>query len=245
MPLPKAVLQKNGFTFKQFFIAHDKCAMKVGTDGILLGAWAPVQNVSKILDIGTGSGLLALMLAQRTNDSVKIDAVEIDEAAAKQAKDNVDASAWSERIHIYQADIREWAQNINDRYDLIVSNPPYFQQGLPCSSSSRSGARYTITLNHNELLSRAMDLLTDAGFLCVVLPESTGRDFMEQASKLGWYIHYRMDISETETRLPHRVLIALSRQPGELFDERLVIRDTDRQYSNAFCSLTSEFYLFM
>lgn len=104
-----SVLRRNGFTFKQFFVAHDRCAMKVGTDGILLGAWAPVADVKRILDIGTGSGLLALMLAQRTDDNVPIDAVELDAGAAMQAQENVAHSPWPHRITVHTDDIQRWA----------------------------------------------------------------------------------------------------------------------------------------
>ncbi|WP_313099643.1 methyltransferase, partial [Atlantibacter hermannii] len=103
MPTSKTQLRRDGFTFKQFFVAHDRCAMKVGTDGILLGAWAPVAGVKRILDIGTGSGLIALMLAQRTSDAL-IDAVEMDPQAAEQAAENAQASPWADRIHVHQAD---------------------------------------------------------------------------------------------------------------------------------------------
>lgn len=103
-----SVLRRNGFTFKQFFVAHDRCAMKVGTDGILLGAWAPVAGVKRCLDIGAGSGLLALMLAQRTSDSVIIDAVELESEAAAQAQENINQSPWAERINVHTADIQQW-----------------------------------------------------------------------------------------------------------------------------------------
>jgi tRNA1Val (adenine37-N6)-methyltransferase len=108
MPHQKAQLRRDGFTFKAFFVAHDRCAMKVGTDGILLGAWSPVSRAKRVLDIGTGSGLVALMLAQRTTDAVVIDAVELDEQAAAQAQENGQATPWAARFHVHHADIRDW-----------------------------------------------------------------------------------------------------------------------------------------
>ncbi len=141
-----SVFRRNGFTFKQFFVAHDRCAMKVGTDGILLGAWAPVAGVKRCLDIGAGSGLLALMLAQRTDDSVMIDAVELESEAAAQAQENINQSPWAERINVHTADILQWITQQTVRFDLIISNPPYYQQGVECATPQREQARYTTTL---------------------------------------------------------------------------------------------------
>ena len=131
MSQPKTPLRRNGFTFKQFFVAHDRCAMKVGTDGILLGAWAPVAKAQRVLDIGAGSGLLTLMLAQRTDDTVTLDAVELDAQAAEQARENIDASPWAARIQVHSADIQTWTQQQTQRYELIVSNPPYIDGDDP------------------------------------------------------------------------------------------------------------------
>ena len=127
----KAQLRRDGFTFKQFFVAHDRCAMKVGTDGILLGAWAPVAGVKRILDIGTGSGLQALILAQRTEEHVTIAAVELDPQASRQASENAADSPWAERIRVECADVLTWAPEQTARYDLIVSNPPYIDEQDP------------------------------------------------------------------------------------------------------------------
>ena len=181
-----SVLRRNGFTFKQFFVAHDRCAMKVGTDGILLGAWAPVAGVKRCLDIGAGSGLLALMLAQRTDDSVMIDAVELESEAAA------------------QADIQQWITQQTVRFDLIISNPPYYQQGVECSTPQREQARYTTTLDHPSLLTCAAECITEEGFFCVVLPEQIGNGFTELALSMGWHLRLRTDVAENEARLPHR-----------------------------------------
>jgi tRNA1Val (adenine37-N6)-methyltransferase len=245
MSRQKALLRRDGFTFKQFFIAHDRCAMKVGTDGCLLGAWAPVVKVKNVLDIGTGSGLLALMLAQRTAEDVTIDAVELDPAAADQAAENASGSRWASRINVHCADIREWAQQATQRYSLIVSNPPFFEQGSHCASPERAQARYTTTLDHSALLNSAAQLITEDGFFCVIMPETAGTAFTELAKTQGWFVRYRTDVADNETRLPHRVMLALSPTDGEYFTERLVIRGPDHSYSEGYCSLTQEFYLFM
>lgn len=241
----KSVLPRNGFTFKQFFVAHDRCAMKVGTDGILLGAWVPVANVQRVLDIGTGSGLVALMLAQRTGGLAQIDAVELDVQAAQQAQENVKASPWVHCVNVHPADIRDWAAAQTMRYQLIVSNPPYFQPGVACGNEQREQARYTTSLDHADLLACAAQLITEEGFFCVVLPEQIGQQFIAKAMDQGWHCRFRTDVADNEMRPPHRVLLGLSPKPGECFTERLVIRSGDREYSPAWCSLTQDFYLFM
>ncbi|HAN4552462.1 TPA: tRNA(1)(Val) (adenine(37)-N(6))-methyltransferase TrmN [Escherichia coli] len=240
-----SVLRRNGFTFKQFFVAHNRCAMKVGTDGILLGAWAPVARVKRCLDIGAGSGLLALMLAQRTDDSVMIDAVELESEAAAQAQENINQSPWAKRINVHTADIQQWITQQTVRFDLIISNPPYYQQGVECSTPQREQARYTTTLDHPSLLTCAAECITEEGFFCVVLPEQIGNGFTELALSMGWHLRLRTDVAENEARLPHRVLLAFSPQAGECFSDRLVIRGPDQNYSEAYTALTQAFYLFM
>ncbi|HBI8022912.1 TPA: tRNA(1)(Val) (adenine(37)-N(6))-methyltransferase TrmN [Escherichia coli] len=240
-----SVFRRNGFTFKQFFVAHDRCAMKVGTDGILLGAWAPVAGVKRCLDIGAGSGLLALMLAQRTDDSVMIDAVELESEAAAQAQENINQSPWAERINVHTADILQWITQQTVRFDLIISNPPYYQQGVECATPQREQARYTTTLDPPSLLTCAAECITEEGFFCVVLPEQIGNGFTELALSMGWHLRLRTDVAENEARLPHRVLLAFSPQAGECFSDRLVIRGPDQNYSEAYTALTQAFYLFM
>lgn len=139
--------------------------MKVGTDGILLGARAPVAGVKRILDIGTGSGLLALMLAQRTDNSVLIDAVELDVDAAQQAEENIAQSPWGQRIRIHTEDAQRWIPRQTVRFDLIISNPPYYEQGVECGTPQREQARYTTTLDHAALITLAADSITEEGFL--------------------------------------------------------------------------------
>lgn len=245
MSQSKFALPRNGFTFKQFFVAHDRCAMKVGTDGILLGAWAPIAQVKHVLDIGTGSGLLALMLAQRTDARVTLDAVELDGDAAEQARDNVAASPWPARIEVHQADIQQWQPPQTRRYELIVSNPPFFAEGVPCATSQREQARYTTTLDHVTLLTCAAECITEEGFFCVVLPVDIGNEFVQRARTLGWHLRLRTDVVETEMRPPHRVLLAFSPTTGECFSDRLIIRGPEQQYSEGFTALTQDFYLFM
>lgn len=149
MSQSKFALPRNGFTFKQFFVAHDRCAMKVGTDGILLGAWAPIAQVKRVLDIGAGSGLLALMLAQRTGETVIVDAVELDEEAAQQARENAADSPWAGRLQIHQADIQQWQPRQTRRYELIVSNPPFSQKAYLAPPAARAGSIHFLSRSRN------------------------------------------------------------------------------------------------
>lgn len=238
-------LKKNGFTFKHFFVAHDRCAMKVGTDAILLGAWAPVAQAKRVLDIGTGSGLIALMLAQRTSESVMLDAIELDPAAARQAEENVLASPWANRIQVHAQNVVTWAEDCDKRYSLIVSNPPYFVPGVECATPERATARYTGTLDHQTLLRCAEMLIEDAGFFCVVLPEAVGHEFIALAQADGWHLRFRTDVAEYAHRLPHRVLLGFSPLAGETLLDRMAIRGSDKNYSDVWCSLTRDFYLFL
>ncbi|KHN50003.1 tRNA(1)(Val) (adenine(37)-N(6))-methyltransferase TrmN [Pectobacterium fontis] len=241
----KLTLRRDGFTFKQCFVAHDRCAMKVGTDGILLGAWAPVSSATRILDIGSGSGLLALMLAQRSAPHVQIDAVELDSAASQQAQENIAASPWADRITVYADDIMRFAQTRAADYSLIVSNPPYFPPGLACGSTQREQARYTTLLTHEALLRCAHQLLMPEGLFCVVLPVQIAENFIPLAQQHNWHVHQQLCVSEQADKPAHRVLLALSRQERECVHASLVIRDDERRYSADFQQLTKAFYLFM
>lgn len=240
----KSTLRRDGFTFKQFFVAHDRCAMKVGTDSVLLGAWAPLNGDGPVLDIGSGSGVLALMLAQRSVSGRRIDAVELDAAAAEQASENAAASPWHGQIRVFQQAIQQFAAETSTRYGLIVSNPPYFPAGVACRDAARATARYTDTLSHQELLSCAAQLLVPEGLFCVVLPsDEIGQGFSQQASAEGWYLHQQMAVADREGRAVNRLLMAYSRQPGALLEEYMQLRQTGSRYSPAFARLAQPFYL--
>ena len=157
------------FQFKQFTVWHDKCAMKVGTDGVLLGAWTPVKSSVRILDIGTGTGLVALMLAQRSTASIT--ALEIDEAAAAQATENINRSPWKNRIEVIQQDFKHYSsKNGISKFDTIVSNPPYFNASLKCSDEQRNKARHNDSLTYEELLAGVSGLLSQEGTFTIVIP---------------------------------------------------------------------------
>ncbi|TBL46118.1 methyltransferase domain-containing protein [Hafnia alvei] len=219
--------------------------MKVGTDSILLGAWADVSDITgKILDIGSGSGLLALMLAQRTTDSVQIDAVELDDNAALQATENFALSPWAGRVALHHCALQSFAAQTSSRYDLIITNPPYYQPGVECRNPSRGTARYTSELSHQTLLKHARALASNKGKMAVVLPCDISVDFIELAASEGWFLLRHTEVAEFANRAPHRALMLFGVEPASLQSDRLVIRDERKVYSNVFRELTNAFYLF-
>lgn len=238
----KKSYRRGGFTFKQFFVGHEKCAMKVGTDGVLLGAWAPVSGIKKVLDIGSGSGLIALMLAQR-NDQLSVDAVELDYDAALQAEENFQESKWHDRLRVINQDIVEFSRQSTDRYDLIVSNPPYFEPAVACRSEQRDQARYTTTLTHETLLDCAKERLKLGGLFCLVLPYDVGEKIALMAQNSGWFTAYKVNIQDKASTPFHRMLLGLQRDPVIAQISTLVLKAENGIYTADFQQLIRDFYL--
>lgn len=232
-----------GFSFKQFHVDHDLCGMKVGTDGVMLGAWVNCLGCQRALDVGTGSGLIALMLAQRSEADCQIDAVDIDSDACHQARLNFAQSRWSQRLHVRQADICQW--QTEKRYDLIVSNPPYFPVGPEISCAKRQTARYADQLNGNELLAVGKQLLNANGMLAVVLPYEVGLQLAEHAISDDWHLARYCAVVTKPGQQPHRLLLELSRAPAAAEQSLLEVHAEDGGYSEQFIALTREFYLRM
>lgn len=238
----KKSYRKGGFTFKQFFVAHDRCAMKVGTDGVLLGAWAPLNATKYALDIGSGSGLIALMLAQRS-EQVQVDAVELDDAAALQAQENFDESPWSERLRVFHQDIITFSEQPNHQYELIVSNPPYFEPAVACRDEKRDQARYTGTLTHQVLLDSAKRCLAPDGIFCLVLPYDVGQKVEAMAMASGWNLAYRAQVQDKAHTPYHRMLLGLTIKMMEPVISSLTLKQPDDSYTDEFISLIQPFYL--
>lgn len=230
------------FQFKQFTIQQDKCAMKVGTDGVLLGAWVACVEAKSVLDIGTGTGLIALMLAQRS--SAQIDAVEYDTDAAQQAHENVAASPFKDRISVYAVPFQEFEPEGNKRYDLIVTNPPFFNNSLKPPKESRSIARHGDTLNFTEILAGSKQLLTPAGKLSVILPLKEAEDFMDIAEEMGFFLVEQCHVLPHPEAKARRMLLTLALKKAACKKTQLQLETNVRhQYSPEFKALTAEFYL--
>ncbi|ADV44289.1 tRNA1(Val) (adenine(37)-N6)-methyltransferase [Bacteroides helcogenes] len=228
------------FKFKQFTIYHDKCAMKVGTDGVLLGAWAPVANAKRVLDVGTGTGLIALQLAQRNSDA-KITAIEIDIAAAKQARDNVLHSSWADRIEVVCIDFRNYQSE--DKFDLIVSNPPYFINALKCPNKQRCVARHTEDLNYNLLFSRAAHLLCDQGVISIIIPSEAEKLVLDTAWNHKLLPLHRMRVFTKPEKPCRRVLLTFGFQNKECIEENICIEVNHNEFTPEYIALTKDFYL--
>ncbi|MBL0611120.1 tRNA1(Val) (adenine(37)-N6)-methyltransferase [Aeromonas jandaei] len=234
--------RSRGFTFKQFHINHDRCAMKVGTDGILLGAWAPVEQARRVLDIGSGSGLIALMLAQRSRSDCHIDGVELDSDAVIQARENVAASPWAERVTINESAVQGYQA---DPYDLIVSNPPYFVAGQSFSDPARAMARHTGALDSHALLAACDRLLAPNGEVALVLPTAMADEILCISADYGLHGICYTAVITREGKEANRVLLRLGRGLNRCERGDIVIHSADGAYSDRYIQLTSPFYLKM
>ena len=228
------------FRFKQFTIHQDACAMKVGTDGVLLGVLADVTGATHLLDIGTGTGLVALMLAQR-NPNMSIDAIEIDSKAAQQAAENVAQSPWPQ-IRVHCAALQTYTAN--QPYNLIVSNPPYFVNSLKAPKAARTTARHTDSLSFTELIEGVDRLLSPSGKFWVILPKDEQTNFCQLAQAKGLYPYRLIDIYPRADKPAKRIVMGFSRTQTTAQQEHLVIEKEQRhQYTDAFAQLTAPFYL--
>lgn len=228
----------SGFTFKQFHVNHDRCAMKVGTDGVLLGAWVNVDRAQRILDLGTGSGLIALMLAQR-NVEAEISAVELNKAATMQAQENFRCSPWATRFKLYQQDIATFSQQCETRFDVIVANPPYFAPAIPCSSPARDSARY-IQDSHLSWLTIAESLLAPSGRIYFILPVEVGNQLQKQTAL---YCFSQLDIRTKSHKAVQRMIVGFCREQKEKKIDELEIYNSENCYTPDFIALTQAFYL--
>jgi len=227
------------FHLKKFDVYHDLCAMKVGTDGVLLGAWVNTENPKRILDVGTGSGLIALMLAQRTN--AKIDAIEIDISGYIQAVKNVAESTWPDRIKVINADFGSYL--FEDNYDIIVSNPPFFRNSLKAPSKGRSLARHDETLTWKQLIDKSAGLLSPDGRFSVILPIEADGVFDAICWQYKLYLTRRCAVITTEGNDPKRLLLEFSFKRTMTEHTNLTIETSEHRRTTAFSNITSDFYL--
>lgn len=235
------------FTFKQFHIDDAHCAMKVGTDGVLLGAWAPVDQAHHLLDLGCGSGLMSLMVAQRA-PSAQIVGVEIDTAAANDAQQNVLKSPFSNRIKIIADDALQFAQSTKLRFDCIISNPPYYEEDVLPPSAFRAKARHTTGggLNFNALL-HCVDLLLDKSVaqsrFSVILPTQATESFISAAAVHGLYLAQRTNVVTRPQKPCKRVLLCFTPYTTPIITSQLVLVNNEGRRSDQYQELCKDFYL--
>ncbi|MEM8525114.1 MAG: methyltransferase [Bacteroidota bacterium] len=232
------------FQFKQFTIQQDQCPMKVGTDGILLGAWADVKDVQKALDIGTGTGLIAIMLGQRNNNAC-IHAVEIDQSACAQATENMENAPWADRLQAFPNSIQDFAKTTDHQYDLIVSNPPFFSGGTFSDKQSRNEVRHTVKLPHGDLLIAVRRLLTPNGRFAVILPLIEGLRFEEIAKTYNLYCTRKTEVYPKADRNVERLLLQFERTEQSCKTDQLIVQKGEEanDWTDEFKNLTGDFYL--
>lgn len=238
-------LNHRGFTFKRFFVAHDESPMRVTTDSVLLGSWVDVSDQpARILDLGCGCGVIGLMVAQRTEGwSCQIDFIDIDEKAHQQCQHNIMAAPFKNRMQAILADINQYTQQSPYRYDLIVSNPPYFASAVECRDTARQRARYTASLDHLQLLSCVRQLLTDHGLFALILPWRLAQTFISLAQEQGLTLIKRTDVNYNPNRFYSLSLLAFSPQAAAVKVDTLCMRHADGHYATAFKQLLADFYL--
>lgn len=234
------------FQFKQFSVQDDKAAMKVGTDAVLLGAWCPSNNqVNTILDIGTGTGIIALMLAQRT-DAAQIDAFDIDENAYEQAAENFENSPWSDRLFCFHAGLDEFIDEPEDEYNLIVCNPPFYSEDYKSDNEQRNIARFQDAMPFEHLVDAANLLLSENGIFAVIIPYKDEDNFIDLCAAVELF-----PIKITRIRGSHstpivRSLLAFKRfEMQTLTADEIVIESNRHEYTDDYINLTKDFYLKM
>ncbi len=234
------------FKFKQFSVAQDQTAMKVGTDGVLLGAWSPIpENCFSILDIGTGTGIIALMMAQRSI-AEQVDAIEIDEKAYEQASENFENSPFNDRLFCFHAGLDELIEEPEDEYDLIISNPPFYTENYKTADEQRDLARFQDAMPFEMLVEAADLLLSENGILSVIIPFKEEAHFVALAKEFELFPFKITRVKGTPTSEIKRSLLAFSRNKIDDFPVNELIIETERHvYTSEYIALTKDFYLKM
>lgn len=230
------------FRFKQFAVFNDRTAMKVGTDGVLLGAWCPVDGVRRVLDVGTGCGVIALMIAQR-NATAVIDGIDIDHDAIEEATLNFERSPWSGRLAAIEGDFNSMIHT--HEYDLIVSNPPYFTNGVLPTGEARTQARHSNMLTYHQLIEGASRLIADDGMLALITPTDAEQDIIESATFASLPVRQQVRVIPVEGGAPKRTLWLLSRREMPYLEATITIAHLDGSFTHEYIALTGAFYLKM
>jgi tRNA1Val (adenine37-N6)-methyltransferase len=231
---------KRHFDFKKFTIWHEHSTLKVGTDSVLLGAWAELKEARLILDVGAGNGTIALMAAQRSSDDSRIDAVEIEERDAMQADENFKRSPWPHKIQIHRSSIQKFCPE--KKYDVIISNPPYFSNSLSPPDSRRHQARHTITLSHEDLIQAALRLLTESGRLNVILPFEEGLKFVELSERTGLYCSRQFSFRTRAEKKIERWLLEFYRVKKPVETGEILLYKSGDFWDETYRDLTKDFY---
>lgn len=219
--------------------------MKIGTDAVLLGAWCGLENNPfSVLDIGAGTGVLSLMLAQRSNAEL-IDAIEINDSAYEQCVDNFEQSPWGDRLFCYHASLNQLTEEIEDKYDLIISNPPFYSEDYKTENESRDLARFSDAMPFENLIESVSILLSENGIFSVIIPFKEEKTFIDLASKAGLHPNKILRVKGNSSSEIKRSLIAFSFRESEFIIDELIIETARHQYTQDYINLTKDFYLKM
>ncbi|MBN1650899.1 MAG: methyltransferase [Bacteroidales bacterium] len=231
------------FQFKQFIVHHTYSTMKVGTDAVLLGSLITIPSEGKILEVGTGTGIISLMLAQRS--SAEITAIDIHQASVWEARANFKASPWSNRLKALMISYQLYAAQGNPvRYDLIISNPPFFENDLKSSDKKRNLARHNDHLSYRDFLLASRYFINEQGKLAVILPVAEAENFIREAEQWQFYLERKIEIKPKPKKEANRLILSFGNQaPKTLKTEALTIRNNDDSYSEAYKKLTADFYV--
>ncbi len=235
-------MSNNYFKFKQFTVHQEHAPFKVTTDSVMLGAWAQFKDAKNILDIGAGTGILSLMVAQRTE--AQIVAIEPDPGSCMQAGLNFSGSPWHNRITLVKTRVQDYFPAADLLFDCVITNPPFFIDSLPNPKEDKAVARHSLTLTHRELLEATLRLMMSSGTLHMVLPVNEAGQFIEMASSLGLYCQRKLIVKPTPAIPPSRVLMTFCRELSIVEEATIVIEKEGRhRYSDEYVSLTKDFYL--
>jgi tRNA1Val (adenine37-N6)-methyltransferase len=229
------------FRFKQFSIEDSRCAMKVGTDAVLLGTWVNLKGVKRILDVGTGCGIIALMLAQRTEEGVNIEGIEIEKQSAQQAENNLLETRWCNRVLFHNYSLQTFRSQF--KYDLIVSNPPYFNNSQLPPKAHRAKARHTDSLSYKELLYHSVRLLKTKGRIAMILPFEEGKLFVSLAKEVGLYVNRQLSFYSRKEKPQERWLFEFSFHSKKIKEEELILHGEGESWSEDYKKLAKGFYL--
>ena len=233
------------FKFKQFTVKQDRCAMKIGTDGVLLGAWTSVKhNPFSVLDIGSGTGILSLMIAQRSH-AEQIEAIEIDDDAYEQCSENFENSPWNDRLFCYHASLLEFVEEVGDSFDLIVCNPPFYSEDYKTENKSRDLARFNDAMPFKHIIYAVAHLLAEDGLFSIVIPRKEEDDFVALANTIGLFPQRILHVKGNPDTEVKRSLIELSYTENEVEISELIIETERHNYTKDYINLTKDFYLKM
>lgn len=238
-------MSTKAFKFKEFTVQQDQCAMKIGTDSVLLGAWTSLENNPfAVLDIGAGTGVLALMIAQRSNAQL-IEALEIDNDAFEQCATNFENSPWNDRLYCYHASLLEYAEEIEEQYDLIICNPPFYTEDYKTQDKARDLARFSDAMPLEHLIYAVSKLLSEDGLFSVILPNKDEKNIIDLATKINLFPKRILHIRGHKNSEIKRSLIEFTYQNNTAIISELIIEKERHNYTEDYIALTKDFYLKM